>query len=288
MHQMIRLLLCFVFSAGCVAHRTPAWERPGLPFGAVSKEILDDMVQKGDRAFAERADPAKLEDALENWRGALRYRPDDPALLVRISRASRLRAHSLTGNDADARASDGVAFAERALCARNSRLCDRANSKKLPGHVFNQAELADLAGLIAYSEALLEWSELHGMATLLAQHEWIIEAATRARQLDHTAEFGSPDRVLAIIWASLATDYGGDLAHSEERFEAALATAPGYLPTRLEYAARWCVRTRDGDRYRRLLKEAADADPNALPEAAPENRAAQERARALLAEARSW
>jgi hypothetical protein len=287
---MIRsLVLCVAFSAGCVAHRTPAWERPGLPFGAVSAELLDHMVQEGDRKFAGRDDPAQLDGALETWRGALRYRPNDAALLVRLSRASRLRAHSLSSNDAQSHADEGVAWAERALCAGNRQVCERAaSSRQAPAHVFNQATLEDLPALIAYAEALLDWSELHGLQTLLAQHEWIIAAADRARELDHSAEEGAPDRLLGIMWATLTADYGGDLRRSEERFEAALATAPGYLPTRVEYAARWCVRTRDGERYRRLLHEAAAADPSALPERAPENRAAQQRARDLLAEAKSW
>src|SRR5439155_18283481 len=84
MHQMIRPIVCIALVAGCAAHRTPAWERPGLPFGAISTEILDDMVQKGDRAFDAREDPAQLDDAIETWRAALRYRPADVALLLRL------------------------------------------------------------------------------------------------------------------------------------------------------------------------------------------------------------
>src|SRR5690348_13461374 len=96
---------------GCAAHHTPAWEKPGLPFGAVSAEILEDMIQKGDAAFAGREDPQKLDDAIETWHGALRYRPDDSALLVRLSRASRLRAHSLSANDAEKHYDDGISYA---------------------------------------------------------------------------------------------------------------------------------------------------------------------------------
>jgi hypothetical protein len=45
---------------------------------------------------------------------------------------------------------------------------------------------------------------------------------------------------------------------------------------------------RDQKRYHRLLTEVAGADAEALPPAAPENRAAQKRARTLLSEARAW
>jgi hypothetical protein len=285
----MRIFVAAVALSACAAHRTPAWEQPGLPFGDVSAEILDDMVKKGDDAFALREDPKKLEDALDNWKGALRYRPADAALLVRLSHAARLYAFRLSGSEARTQAEDAVSFAERALCARNPSLCQSAADRKQdPPHLFNLAELADLPALDAYAEGLLAWSERAGTATFVEQHEWIVAAAERARQLDHTADHGAPDRVLGIVYSSLATEYGGDLTRAEERFEAALNAAPGYLPTRVEYAARWCVRMRDGARYRKLLQEVAAADPAALPDAAPENRAAQKRARALLAETQAW
>jgi hypothetical protein len=285
----MRIFIAAVALSACAAHRTPAWEQPGLPFGAVSAEILDDMVKKGDDAFALRQDPKKLDDALDNWKGALRYRPADVALLVRISRAARLQAFSLSGSEARTQADDAVSFAERALCARNPPLCQTAaDHKQDPSHLFNQAELADLPALNAYAEALLNWSERAGTATFIEQHEWIVAAADRARELDHTADHGAPDRILGIVYSSLTTEYGGDLGRAEERFEAAVSSAPGYLPTRVEYAARWCVRMRDGARYRKLLQEVAAADPAALPDAAPENRAAQKRARELLTETRAW
>jgi hypothetical protein len=285
----MRLATLGLMLLGCAAHRTPAWEKPGLPFGAVSAEILDDMIAKGDASFAGREDPKKLDDALENWNGALRYRPDDSALLVRLSRAARLRAHSLSANDAETQANDAISFAERALAARNANILERARDKKLPPQkVFAPAEPADLPALVAYSEGLVDWSLAHGSATLLLQRDWIVAAAQRAAELDRSFDFGAPDRLLGIVLSILTPDLGGDYKSAQEHFETAIATAPGYLPNRLEYAERWAVRMRDGGLYRRLLQETADGDAEALPAAAPENRAAKKQAKALIAEARSW
>jgi hypothetical protein len=281
-------LLAASLVGGCAAARTPGWAEPPLPFGTVSTEILDHMVAEGDRAFAARENPASLDDAMESWGGALHYRPDDATLLVRLSRAARLRAHSLSSGDADGKLKEAIVFAERALSARNHELFNRVAARKPPANIFSAAEPLDVPALVAYAESLLEWTELRGTPTLLGQRDWINTAAVRAVELDRAADFGAPDRVLGVLNATLSSDLGGDLRASEEHFEAALAAAPGYLPTRLDYASAWCTRMRDQKRYQRLLAEVAGADADALPPAAPENRAAQKRARALLAEAKSW
>jgi hypothetical protein len=283
-----RPLLVLTLLAGCVVHRTPAWDPPALPFGAVSTEILDDMVKKGDQAFARRDDPAQLDEALDEWRGALRYRPADPALLLRLSQASRLRARTLSGSDAEDKANDAISYAERALSAHNPKLVERVEKKQRPGDMFAAATPEDARALAAYAEALYEWAARHGTATLLDQRDWILGAAGRAVQLDRSIDFAAPDRVMGIMLATLSPELGGDLRASQEHFEAALAAAPGFLPTRLEYAQSWCVHMRDGDAYRRLLKEAAEGNPELLPAAAPENRAAKKRAHKLLQEAHGW
>jgi tetratricopeptide (TPR) repeat protein len=288
--MMIQRALPFVLLLmGCAAQRTASWFEPELPFGAVSAEILNHMVERGDRAFASRDTASQLDEAMELWGGALRYRPADPAILVRLSHAARLRAHSAPSGDAATLADQAIGFAERALSVRNPRLRTLANDKKSrPAQVFAAAELADLPALTAYAEALLDWCDRKGLATLLSQRDWLMAAAERALQLDRTADFGAADRILGVVEARLTPDLGGDLKSAEEHFEAALAEAPRYLPARLQYAETWCVRMREEPRYTQLLHEVADADPAALPEAAPENRDAQRRARELLKEGRGW
>jgi TRAP transporter T-component len=285
----MRLAVIVLIAGACAAtSRTAEWERPGQPFGAVSAEILDHMVASGDAAFAARDKPESLDDAIESWRGALRYRPDDPLLLLRLSRACRLRARTLTHGAAAERARAAVGYAERALAARNESLWNLAHAKKPPHEVFAVAQPPDAPLLAAYAEALLEWSTLYSTATLLNERDSIEAAAVRAVELDRAAGLGAGDRVLGWIKATLSGDLGGDLRAAEVHFEASLAQAPGYLPTRLSYAESYCVRKRDGARYRKLLDEIAAANAEALPEAAPENRAAQKRAQTLLAEAKSW
>jgi tetratricopeptide (TPR) repeat protein len=277
----MRALACsLLFAAACAAQRTPAWDDPPQPFGTVSDEIIARLIADGDRAFAARDEPTRIDEALTAWRAALRYRPGTSVLLVKMSRGARLRAQN---GGAMALAEQSVSWAERALAASSPSLRAAASARgKSPRSVFGLAERPEQPALVAYVEALYAWADRAGTATVLEQRERIIAAAGRAVEIDRSAGFGAPDRVLGILYAELAPDVGGDLRRSEEHFEAALASAPGFLPTLVDYAEHFAVRRRDPTRYAELLRQVIDADPNALPDAAPENRLAQRAARRLL------
>jgi TRAP transporter T-component len=193
------------------------------------------------------------------------------AELVRDSRAA------LRGGDAR-RALD---LAEQAL-AWNPKLLERARKRDTPWHIFDVATNDDLDALTAYAAAAFDFADAHGMATLLDRQDFIRAAAARAAALDRTADHGTPDRVLASLDASLPLDAGANLLDAYERFQVAIVSSPGYLPTRLALAERWAARVGERALYYSLLEAVAAADPDALPDAAFENRAAQLRARALL------
>jgi hypothetical protein len=208
-----------VAASGCVAKRAPAWGAPGLPFGAVSEQILQDLVSAGDYAWKRRAEPGQLDAA--------------------------------------------------------------ARAGKSPVEVFTHAEPADAAALVVYAQALLDWSIAHGTPTLLKKREWIEAAAKRALAFDPAVGFAAPNRILGVLDCELPAA-GQNLRDALERFEAAVAAAPAYLPTRIAYAEEYATRVRDKKLYERLLESVLDADPNALPEAAPENAEAQRTARRLI------
>jgi hypothetical protein len=221
-------------------------------------------------------------DRVPAWSGA-----DPPPSrvdeLVQASRQARRRAAHLDGRRRYARLDEAVADAERALAARNPELRARAARRRPPVEVFAAATRDDLPALTAYAESLLAWSEARGLATLLVEAARIEAAARRAAEIDRSAGFGAPDRVLAMLSASLPLDAGGDLAQALERFEMALAAAPDYLPTRVAFAERYAARLGDRALYRRLLDEVLHADAAALPDALAENLEAQATARRLLA-----
>ena len=115
----------------------------------------------------------------------------------------------------------------------------------------------------------------------MAQRPWISAGALRALAFDRAIGWAAPDRVLGILDCELP-EARQNLRDALERFEAAVAAAPAYLPTRIAYAEEYATRVRDAALYRRLLDEVIAADANALPEAAPENLEAQKTARSLI------
>lgn len=270
-----------VAASGCIARRTPAWVAPGLPFGAVSEQILQDLVSAGDYAWKRRAEPGQLDEAARAWKAALRYNPADAGVLVNLGRVALRRASQTRGAGASTLFDEAAGYAERALSARNAALLDAARAGKSPVEVFARAEPADAPALVVYAEALLGWSVAHGTATLLKKRDWIEAAAKRALAFDPAVGWAAPNRVLAVLDCELP-EAGQNLRDALERFEAAVAAAPAYLPTRVAYAEEYATRVRDAALYKRLLEEVLAADPHALPDAAPENADAQRTARALI------
>jgi hypothetical protein len=258
------------------------WNAPPAAFGTVSDDILAGLVADGDRAWAARSDARQLDEAARSWTAALRLRPDDHGLLVKLGRlALRRGAHG-----GDAVAFDAAAgWAERALSARNGALAAAARAKAQPGDVFARAEPPDAPALALYAEALLDWSIAKGTPTVMTTRPWIEAAAQRALALDRTVAWSGPDRVLGTLDCALPVA-GQNLRDAYERFEAAVATAPAYLPNRLAYAESYAVRVRDAALWHHILDELIAADPHALPDTETENREAQADANALLARAR--
>lgn len=270
----VSLLAAALLLVGCVVKRTPAWELPAPAAGAIGDPIIAELLANGDRAFAARLEPAKADEALQAYDAALRYRPEDPRILVRAARAATslgVRTGGARGPELLARA---VAYAERALAVRNGALRTLALKDASPEAVFAAAEHQDLPALLAYAEALLAFCDRHGVQTLLAEQDRLQAAARRAVALDRRAQEGAPDRLVASIEASLPE---GSLVSALEHFEAALVSGPRYLPTRLAYARRYAARLRDQPLFKRLVNEVLAADPGDVPE----NVLAQREARRL-------
>jgi hypothetical protein len=265
--------------SGCIAHRSAAFTAPPEPFGDLSDQIVTDLVADGDRAWNARQDPKQLDEAARAYGAALRYRPSDANILVRLARVALKRAG--LGAAVTSRYDEATGYAERALAARNPKLLEAARVGKNPEQIFSHAEPADAPALTVYAEALLGWAIANGTATLLHQRPWIVAAAMRALGFDRAIGWAAPDRVLGILDCEMP-EARQNLRDALERFEAAVAAAPAYLPTRIAYAEEYATRVRDAALYRRLLDEVVAADPKALPEAEPENLDAQKAARALI------
>jgi tetratricopeptide (TPR) repeat protein len=276
---VLRAALLFALTDGCVQHRQAAWQHPPAAHGEVGDTVIESLTAGGDRAYAARAEPARLDEALSDYRAALRYRPDSVSLRVRAARAALARASTQSGSDAQELLDEALRHGELAVAAATANQQPAVDA----GQVSVQPPEGEaLSAFTVYAEALLAWAENAGRSTLKAERGRIQAAALRVAALDRRAGHGAPDRILGTLWATVPSGAGADLPAAREHFEAALAAAPHYLPNRIAYAERYAKRVGDGALHRRLLDEVLAADPQALPESGPENAAAQEDARRLL------
>jgi hypothetical protein len=282
---MMRLAFALVWLGGCVVSRQPGWFATPVEAtspGTLGEAVYDEMIKDGERAYSERVTAARLDDALNAFRAALRYRPDDARLLVDAARASLARGASKFGDKGLTDLAQAVAWSERALAVRNGKLSERAGKNAPPHELFALAEPADAPAVVAYAESLFAWADRAGTPTLMREQDRIRAAAQRAFALDRSLGHGAAERVLGALECSLPNGVGADLERAREHFEGALADSPGYLPSRVEYAQRWAARMRDERVYRRLLDEVLAANADALPDAIAENRQAQADAKKLI------
>jgi hypothetical protein len=127
-----------------------------------------------------------------------------------------------------------------------------------PSNARLSAVHADGADALArYLEALYRWAEAEGSWTLLPQLETIEAGAERLRALEPTIGGAAADRLLALRLCTPPVDAGLELLRARDHFEAALARAPSYLFTRVDYATCWALRAGEPERAQELLHSVA-------------------------------
>ena len=252
---------------------------PPQPDGGAARAA---QVARGDLAFAERGDPARLAGAIEEWTAASTERPEDPAVELRLARAEAFRA---LADPASA----------RAAWLASSRAAERALRRLSPawGEAVEKGDLVGAPSRVGpegaealYWLALATWSAARekGLPALLAVKDPALAAMERAASLDGAVDCGGPHRALGAWAAALPVAVGGGVARSRRHFERARELGPGCLLTPVAEAGSLLVLLQDRAAFDRALAEvegASDADPRW----APENGVARRQARELRARA---
>jgi hypothetical protein len=216
------------------------------------------------------------------WQRPNAVAPDPvPAELVSRSREAFQRGKAQPGKAGLPALDEAVTLAERALFLRNQLFREKVLRHEQPSWLFEAPQKEDLPALVAYGEALLEWSRRQGLATLMEEQDRLRESLVRAWKLDRNYQHAAPDRLLGILMCSLPVNAGADWIHANEHFEAAVAADPTYLPNQLTYAVEYALRMHEDKLYKRLLDGILAVDPDQLPPPLDANHAAQEHARTL-------
>ena len=201
----MRALGLLLLVSGCAARLAfPRWAEPPPPFGAVSEEILDPHGRpRATARFAARDNPAPRFDerrAVVERRAALSPRRRHAAHAA-VARLAPARCTRLSAGDADGQAEKTPsAYAESGRWRRATTSCSIARRRR--------SRRPRSSAPPSRPTCRRWWPSPRRCSTgpsctepptLLGQRDWLNAAAVRAVELDRSAGFGAPDRVLGAV-----------------------------------------------------------------------------------------
>jgi TRAP transporter TatT component family protein len=271
-------LAALVALAGC---RRPAETAPG-PGTPARPGAFELALAEGDRAFAERGDPARLETALAAYARAAAQRPGEPVPELRRARAEAFRA--LASPDA-ARARPAweasARAAERGLRALLPPWAAAVDAGEDPAAAAARVDARGAEALYLLAQGAMRTAQATGPAAVLAVKDAALGMMARAAELDERVDAAGPHRALGAWRAALPVAAGGGASAARAHLDRARSLAPHDLLARVAEAETYAVLVQDGPLFDRLLAEVAAADLSRDPARAPENAIAQRRAREL-------
>jgi hypothetical protein len=279
----VAALLCalVVVAQGCrrAADVTPAPTAREVAAPQQEGELLAD----GDRAFAERGEPARLDAALRAYQAAASSRPADPAAEVRVARAEAFRALASTGPAVARDAAEASArAAERALRRVSPAWAEAIDRGEDPAAAAARVDAGGAEPLYWLALGTMRSAQATGYAAVLAVKDAALAMMARAAELDERLDAAGPHRALGAWRAMLPVAAGGGAAASRAHFDRARALAPGDPLRPVAEAETWAVLVQDEARFDALLREVLAEEPARAGDRAPELAVARRRARELL------
>jgi hypothetical protein len=274
-------LLAALAVGGCrrVADAAPV---PAAPRD-VAPERVEALLADGDRAFAQRADPARLEAALRAYGAAASQRPGDPGAETRLARAEAFRALA-AGSPALVREAweASARAAERALRRLAPAWAEGIDRGDDPAAVAARVDASGAEPLYLLAQGTMRAAQATGYAAVLAVKDAALAMMARAAELDERVDAAGPHRALGAWRAMLPVAAGGGAAAARAHFDRARALAPDDPLARIAEAETWAVLVQDQARFQALLDEVLAFDPARSPARSPEAAVAKRRARELL------
>jgi hypothetical protein len=276
---LVLSLLAAIPVTGC--RRQAESAPPPLP-RAAPPERLETLLSDGDRAFAQRGDPGRLEAALRAYGAAAAQKPGDPGAEVRLARAEAFRALSATGATAREAWEASARAAERALRRLAPAWAEAIDRGEDPAAAAARVDGSGAEALYLLARGAMRAAQAVGYAAVLAVKDAALAMMSRAAELDERVDAAGPHRALGAWRAMLPVAAGGGAAASRAHFERALALAPDEPLTRVAEAETYAVLVQDGARFEALLQQVLAEDPARVPGRAPELALAKRKARELL------
>jgi hypothetical protein len=281
-HALLVALLCAASAAGPGCRRA-ADVSPAPAAREVAPERIDALLADGDRAFAERGDPARLEAALRAFASAAAQRPGDPVAEVRLARAEAFHALVATAPSGIREAAESSArAAERALRRAAPAWAEAIDRGEDPAAAAARVDAAAVEPLYWLALGTMRAAQATGYAAVLAVKDAALAMMARAAELDERIDAAGPHRALGAWRAMLPVAAGGGAAASRAHFDRARALAPDDPLRPVAEAETWAVLVQDEARFDALLGEVLSGEPGRAGARAPEAAVAKRRARELL------
>lgn len=274
------LLAALAALPGC---RRPAESAPAPAAREAAPGRLEAALADGDRAFAARADPARLEAAVRAYGAAAGQRPGEPAAELRLARAEAFRGLAATTPGAAREAWEASArAAERALRRSAPAWAAAVDRGEDPAAAAASVDGSGAEALYLLAQGTMRAAQATGYAAVLAVKDAALAMMSRAADLDERVDAAGPHRALGAWRAMLPVAAGGGAAAARAHFDRARALFPEDPLARVAEAETWAVLVQDDARFDALLGEVLALDPAAAGERAPEAAVAKRRAKELL------
>lgn len=247
------------------------------------REAAERAVVEGDRFFLQRADPDKLDAAIDSWQAGLLEAPEDPVLLGRLAMAYTLRAE---GRSAHRPEGYIVAREHGIRCLKTEPfLAGRFQTYggRLDPRGLREVDVDLVPCLTWTSLAWSRWLADHGAAGAALDLEIVIALAEKAYKLDAEYDRSRPRHALGLAIALTPAPLEPDLDRAELLLQQAAAAAPERYVISVDLAEFVHGARGNGAAYNRTLAEVVGSSPDAHPQLTEENEASISRANALLA-----
>lgn len=275
------VLIAGLALTGCSTKHAGTYEVATANTAAGSSEAL---MAEAEALWAQRTDLAMLQAALGKYEQVAAADPTNREAVARLVRGYYFLGDRQTDKDQKLATWDtAITWGKRCLAINTefTELLEKGDeTEATAARAFTEE---DVPCLYWTSSALGKWAKLSGLGKTLKNLPTVKAWMTRVQELDPDYFYSGPDRYWGAYYAAIPSFAGRDLDKSRRHLDAAIAAHPEYLGTKVILAEYWARGSQDRETFVTALQEVLDADPDVLDDIAAENRAEQDKARALLA-----
>jgi tetratricopeptide (TPR) repeat protein len=266
---------------GCAKHEN----KYQVPAATAPTDTASALKTAADALWSERGDKEKLKTALSTYEQAYAANPTDRDVAYKLTRGWYLLGdvHESETEPKLAAWDTSVTWGKRCLALNTEFTALLAKGDETEATAIRSATKDDVPCIYWTASALGKWAKLSGLAKTLKYLPTVKAYIARVQELDPTYYYDGPDRYWGAYYAAIPSFAGQDLDKSKQYFDKAIEAHPEYLGTKVLLAEYWATKKQDAGVFDATLKAVVEADPNAVPEIAPENKAEQKKAQDLMA-----